>query len=137
MSDFDKPSNASGIDWSQLKGALLVITVHGQEEGVKTVHGLADPIRADVLVVDGLLGGVMHADTLVFPKVLIGQLRPSIGKKVLGRLGQGEAKPGQSPPWKLEPFTDADVALAKAAVDKIGKTHTPAAAGGYPQDPPF
>jgi hypothetical protein len=44
----------------------------------------------------------------VFPKVLASQLRSSVGGKVIGRLGQGIAKPGQSAPWTLNAATDAD-----------------------------
>jgi len=43
---------------------------------------------------------------------------------VLGRLGKGNAKPGQNPPWTLAPATDADKAvgeryLAYAAQQKV------------------
>jgi hypothetical protein len=36
-------------------------------------------------------------------------LKSKLGEKVLGRLGQGVAKPGQSPPWVLHEANDADV----------------------------
>ncbi len=99
---YDKPAPPSGgLTWGDHLGALLLITVHGQEFGVQTVHGPADPIRCDIAVIDGPGAGEVNEDTLVFPKVLIGQLKRSIGGKVIGRLGQGAAKPGQSPPWML------------------------------------
>ena len=55
-------------------------------------------------------------DTLVFPKLLQSQLRSQIGKKVLGRLGQGSAKPGQSAPWLLNEASADDIAKAEAWV---------------------
>jgi len=47
-------------------------------------------------------------NALIFQRVLISQLSPNIGKKVLGRLGLGAAKPGQSPPFTLSEATTAD-----------------------------
>jgi hypothetical protein len=46
--------------------------------------------------------------------VLCSQLAPSAGgKPVLGRLGRGTAKPGQSAPWMLTAPTEADIAVAQ------------------------
>ena len=53
------------------------------------------------------------------PKVLAVQLRPRIGQKVLGRLGQGQAKPGQDAPWVLAEATESDVDVALAFLAKI------------------
>lgn len=105
---FASPAAATGIDWKALHGALLLFTVNGIEEGIKTVHGDSSAVRADVAVLDGELKGEDYADTLVFPKVLQSQLKSRIGQKVLGRLGQGQAKPGQSAPWLLAEATEAD-----------------------------
>jgi hypothetical protein len=49
--------------------------------------------------------------------VLQGQLRSKVGTKVLGRLGQGVAKPGQSPPWTLVAFSSEDARKAQAYID--------------------
>lgn len=111
---FSGPASSSGINWADLKGALLLFTVTKQELDVQTTFGPADPIRADVAVLDGTEAGTEYADTLVFPKALIGQLKPKIGGRVLGRLGQGQSKPGQSPPWLIGDFTDADAKIATA-----------------------
>lgn len=114
-SPFAAPAPASGgIDLDSVLGALLLVTVNGQEIGVNTVHGSADPIRADVAVLDGEHKGETHPDVLLFPRVLISQLKPRIGQKVLGRLGKGTAKAGQSAPWVLEEATEADVAVGTA-----------------------
>jgi hypothetical protein len=110
---FNDPSTATGIDWKELHGSLLLFKVHGQEVGIKTVHGDSNAIRADVHVLDGDKDGEVFTDTLVFPKVLQSQLKPSIGGMVLGRLGQGHKKPGQSPPWTLAAATDADKATGR------------------------
>ena len=119
---FTDPSTATGIDWKELHGSLLLFKVHGQEVGIKTVHGDSNAVRADVIVLDGDKEGEEFLDTLVFPKVLQSQLKPRIGEMVLGRLGQGHKKPGQSPPWTLSVATDAEKATGKAYLEKTSET---------------
>lgn len=115
MSEYATPSApGGGVDWATLKGSLVLVTVHAQEHGVKTAYGDADPVRADIAVIDGVAEGEVHTDTLIFPKVLISQLKGQVGKKVLGRIGQGNAKPGQSAPWLLDAPLDGDAVKAKA-----------------------
>lgn len=113
-SPFATPGTASGISWEDLNGSLLLIEPLSVEEGIKTVHGDKSAIRANVAVLDGDQKGQDYQDTLVFPLVLQGQLRGRIGQKVLGRLGQGEKKAGQKPPWKLAEATEADIAVGTA-----------------------
>lgn len=119
---FNAPSSAAGITWADLKGSLLLIKVSGIENGIKTVHGEATAARGDVSVLDGPQEGTTYGDTLIFPKVLISQVKPSVGGMVLGRLGQGKAKPGQSAPWTLEEATDADKTAARAYLAKNAPT---------------
>jgi len=116
--EFAAPATASGIKWEDYKGRLLMFDVKAQEVGMTTAFGNADPIRADIVVLDGTDAGETISDTLIFPRVLISQLKPNVGRKVLGRLGQGTAKPGQSAPWTLADATDEDKAVARAYVQK-------------------
>lgn len=112
---FNPPATATGIDWQALKGALLLITVHEVREGITTSFGVTDAVSADVAVLDGPETGNVYVDTLIFPRVLQGQLRKSVGgQMVLGRLGQGNAKPGQSAPWSLIAASDEDNAAGIA-----------------------
>lgn len=122
---------SGGIEWAQFKGSLLLIDVLSQEHGVQTVHGSTDPVRANVAVIDGPGAGETFDDTLIFPKVLIGQTKSKIGEKVLGRLGQGIAKPGQSAPWQLDAASADDIAKAEAWVRANAKPTVTSAA------PPF
>jgi hypothetical protein len=115
---FSSPASTSGVDWNATKGHLLLITPLSLEEGVLTSLGAKDAVRADIVDLDN---GEEFTDVLVFPRVLIGQLRSKIGGKVLGRLGQGTAKPGQSAPWLLTDFTPDD---AKKASDWIEKRNS-------------
>lgn len=114
MNAFHKPATSTGIKWADLKACLLIIEPLSVEQGIKTVHGPSDAIKAHVTVIDGPDAGTVFSETLIFPKLLQAAVRGSIGSLVLGRLSQGVAKPGQSAPWVLEDATgsDADVALA-------------------------
>jgi hypothetical protein len=106
---FASPGSPSGgITWADHKGALLLVSPLKVEDAVPTSYGDKEAIRADVVVLDGARAGEEHPDALIFPGVLISQLRRNVGKRVIGRLGQGRAKSGQQPPWLLEEATDAD-----------------------------
>lgn len=116
MSDqFNQPGSATGIKWDEHQGRLLLFTVKSLEQDINTSFGAKDAIRADLEVLDGP-NPERFLDILVFPQVLQGQLRSSIGHRVLGRLGTGNAKPGQKPPWRLFEATDADQAVARAHI---------------------
>jgi hypothetical protein len=116
MSQFETPGSPTNtsdrVQWEDLNGCLLIIDVHDVIRDITTVHGVADAISADVSVVDGQGAGQTYKDILVFPRVLKGQLEERIGKRVLGRLGQGEAKGGKTAPWRLADATPQDTATA-------------------------
>ncbi len=116
MTTFSAPAapGATGdqFDMQAHNGALLLIDVNSFKEQIVTAHGPADAIACTIAVLDGDHKGDEFSDTLLFPRVLVGQLKGSIGKQVLGRLGQGEKKPGKNPPWILNAPTDADTEVA-------------------------
>jgi len=113
---FDSPSSSSGIRWEQLNGRLLLVTPLSAEKDIKTDYGMAEAIRANVVVLDGPEAPSEFRDTLIFPKVLQGQVRANVGtgRANLGRLGQGNKKPGQSPPWRLSDPTEDDKDVARS-----------------------
>lgn len=131
---FNEPASTSGLQWAELKGSLLLFDVQAVEHGIKTTYGETDAVRADVTVLDGDQAGTEYTEALVFPRVLQSQLRSSVGQKVLGRLGQGTQKPGQSPPWLLATATDADKATAR---EHLAKKTQPAFAAPAQGSPPF
>lgn len=120
MSGFATPASAgSGIKWADLDGALVVAVVNGIEDKISTSFGEREDVpRIDLHVLDGEAAGEEHNDTLVFPKVLGQQLRRRVGEKVLGRIGQGIAKSGQSAPWMLLPATDEDQKVGAKWLEK-------------------
>lgn len=114
MSDmFDSP--ATGVKISEFENCLILLTPTEHREAISTAFGDADAVVADVAVLDGPRAGESHPGTLIFQKALQGQLRPKVGtgRMVLGRLGRGTAKPGQSAPWVLGDPTEQDKALAR------------------------
>lgn len=122
MSMFAQPSAPSGgITWADHNGALLLIEVKSFEPGVQTSFGVNDAVKADVTVIDGPGAGENYIDTLIFPKLLVAQTKSQLGQKVLGRLGQGQGKPGQSAPWLLNEAAAEDIAKAEAWVQQNAK----------------
>lgn len=111
----------SGIRWEDLNGRLLLIEPTAVKTEIKTSYGEADAVVADVAILDGDAKGDTYPEALVFPKVLQGQLKSKLGEKVLGRLGQGQAKPGQSAPWLLEEATAEDYEVGVRYLDYRAK----------------
>ena len=122
---FDNPSSSSGIKFENYNGRLLLITPHEFVEEINTNFGKTSAVRADIVVLDGPDSPEEITDTLIFPKVLQSQVKRNCGsgRMNLGRLGQGQKKPGQSAPWMLGDPTDDDRAVARQHIEK--KTEVP------------
>jgi len=133
MSDnpFAPPSaTGGGFSPADHAGRLLLIIPTSIERGIKTAYGESDAVAADVAILDGEHSGTTFESSLIFPTVLRSQLSRQIGQKVLARLGQGTAKPGQSPPWVLQEADDDDVEVGKRFLDHdLGKKFVVACAG--------
>lgn len=109
------PTSGDKIDLKAVNGCLLYITVKGVLRDIATDFGTTDAVQCDIGILDGTQKGEALVDCLIFPKVLQSQLTPSVGAAdpvVVGRLGQGLAKPGKSAPWVLNAPTEADMATA-------------------------
>lgn len=111
----------------ELTGALLLFTVKSVETGIQTAYGESDAIKTDVAALDGTHKADTWNDTLIFPRVLRSQLSGSVGGMVLGRLGRGTAKPGQSAPWVLADPTDDDKDTARKYLAYVAANTAPAA----------
>lgn len=134
---FAPPSSPSdGIKWADLAGSLLLIEPLSVETNIQTAYGAADAVRANVVVLDGAQAGTEYNDTLIFPKLLQSQVRSNIGTKVLGRLGTGQGKPGQSPPWLLSEANEADQQVGMAWLNRQIAAPAPAQQQPAAQYPP-
>lgn len=134
---FAAPDNSGGFfQPAEMNGHLLVIEVHSVETEVPTVHGPSDAVKATVHDIDAQ---TTEEDALIFPKVLFSSLRKQVGHKVLGILGQGIAKPGQSAPWVLNDASGDAAAAARAtaylAARAAGQFSAPAPGANFTTAP--
>lgn len=114
---FGKPAAGGRFSAADHKGKLLLVTPTGYKEGIETTFGTKDAVEATVVVIDetDVNASEVIEGALLFGGVLIGQTKSKVNNGiVLGRLGQGEAKKGQQPPWRLDDYTEADAVLARA-----------------------
>ncbi|MFF0860922.1 hypothetical protein ACFYUV_04115 [Nonomuraea sp. NPDC003560] len=121
MSDmFDAPASASGVKVTDYDGQLLLITPQTVEKDIPTAYGPAEAVTVKLAVLDGRDAGLEFDGVKIFQKALQGQLRAKVGtgRMVLGRLGRGTAKPGQSAPWLLADPTENDKQTARAHLAK-------------------
>lgn len=119
---FDEPGTGGDFfNNAENIGRLLLITATEYISEFKTTAGTGPAVRADLVVLDGPDSPSTYEDALLFGKVFTGQLKRNAGtgRPNLGRLGQGEKKPGQSPPWVLGVPSDSDKQLAR---DYLAKT---------------
>jgi len=123
MTTFQDPSQGGDrLPLNDLNGSLLLFTVKSIEHDIVTQFGTTDAVKADVAVLDGAHKGETFDDTLIFPRVLKSALAPNVGSMVLGRLGQGQAKSGQSAPWVLAPGTPEDKAVGEKYLAYVATT---------------
>ena len=109
------PGSGEKVDLKELNGALLFINVKALKRDIETSFGTTDAIACDIAVLDGPKKGETIDDALIFPRVLVGQLTSAVGSAdpvIVGRLGQGLAKPGKSAPWVLNDPTPDELATA-------------------------
>jgi len=120
---FQQPSaGGDKIPFDELTGALALFWVRDHLSGVPTPFGDKDPVRADVHILDGPQAGTVYDGSLIFQGALVGALKAAVGgDPVLARIGQGTAKPGQKPPFVLNPFTAADATAATAYIQRMPK----------------
>jgi hypothetical protein len=100
-------------------GELLVIRPLSVEKDIETEYGKTDAIRADVIVVNEKkpAKSETHEGVLIFQGMLQAALRDKVGKGlVVGRLVQGEKKPGKSAPYLLEKADDDEKDTCREAL---------------------
>ena len=121
---FTAPSqNSEGVKVADLNGHLLIVTPLEYKTGINTVNGIAEAIEVNIVDLDT---NEEHNSILFFNVALRNALKPNIGNKVLGRIGQGTAKPGKNAPWILIDATSDATAVAKANAYIAGGIAAPA-----------
>lgn len=96
---FDAPSQGGGsLKAADVEGHVLVVEPSEYVASIATSFGEKDAIRVSV---HDITTSETHNDVLLFGSALISSLKGQIGKRVLGVMGKGTAKAGQSAPWVL------------------------------------
>ena len=96
---FAAPSTTgSTLKPAEVEGHLLVVEPIEYIENMSTNMGPTDAIRVNV---HDITDQDTHTEVLWFPTMLVGSLKRMIGQQVLGVMGKGTAKAGQSAPWLL------------------------------------
>jgi hypothetical protein len=111
------PSSGDILKAADIVGHLLIVRPVEFLPDFPTSNGNRDAVRIDVcdLSANDEKGqwGAVSRDALWFGRVLVSGLRRQIGEIVLGRMSQGVAKPGQSPPFNLvDMMPDAEAVSA-------------------------
>jgi hypothetical protein len=121
---FTAPASSNeGVKVADLNGHLLIVTPIEYKTGINTVNGIAEAIEVSIVDLDT---NEEHHSVLWFNIALRNSLKPLIGNKVLGRIGQGVAKPGKNAPWILLDATGDAEAIAKANAYIAGGIKAPA-----------
>ena len=126
-------SSTEGVKVADLNGHLLIVTPIEYKTGINTVNGIAEAIEVHAVDLDT---NEEHHSLLWFNVALRSALKPLIGNKVLGRIGQGAAKPGKNAPWILIDATGDAVAVAKANAYIAGGIKAPAPVATAPAPTP-
>jgi hypothetical protein len=108
---FAAPSQGGSVRPVDLEGHLLIVEPIEYVQSISTSFGDKDAIRVNI---HDVTEEASHDDVLLFGTALIGSLKSQVGKRVLGVLGKGTAKPGQAAPWVLDDAT-SDAKAVKAA----------------------
>ncbi len=115
---FDAPATGGGsLKPAEVEGHLLVVEPTEYVANIATSFGEKDAIR---VTVHDVTDSETHNDVLLFGTALIGSLKSQVGKRVLGVMTKGTAKPGQAAPWILQDATGEEKAV-KAATDYLNK----------------
>ena len=112
MSQFQQPGiGGDKFEAANHNGHLLLFFPSAFRADVPTQNGVADCV--DTKIVDLDTGQVLN-DAKVWGKAMVPQLKGAVPDgMVLGRLGQGQGKAGNNPPWILHPHTEQEVAVAE------------------------
>ncbi len=129
-------ASATGPDYKELLNRLVVFRPTDFNKDVKTENGVKNAITADVYVVNEKDKRVeTHLrSTMIFPAVLVSQLRGSMGKFVPGVLVQGKVKTDAdgkpmkddsgkeyAPSWEIKDPSEVQLMVAKDAIKNHAK----------------
>lgn len=109
--EFSAPTQGQSLKPADVQGHLLIVEPSEFTAGVPTAFGESDAIRCTVHDIND---AETYEDILWFSTVLVSSLKSRIGQRVLGVMGQGVARPGQSAPWILVDASGEQAAVTAA-----------------------
>jgi hypothetical protein len=109
--EFSAPAAGSVLKPAEIEGHLLVVEPREYIQSMSTAMGDSDAVRCTV---HDITTKTTYEEVLWFSSVLVGSLKSRIGAKVLGVMGKGVAKPGQTAPWLLNDASAEPAALEAA-----------------------
>lgn len=114
---FSLPSGGgSDVKLTDYVGELVLVKPTEFLPDFGTAYGPTDTIRCDASFLTGERQGETEEDILVFQRPLVRALKKVLegaNPFLLGRLGKGNAKPGQSAPYIFEIPDEDDIVLAQ------------------------
>ena len=117
--EFAAPSTGGGsLKPADVEGHLLVVEPLEYVPTIATSFGEKDAVR---VTVHDINAQETHENVLLFGTALIGSLKGQVGKRVLGVMGKGIAKPGQAAPWVLTDASGNADAVAAATAYLTGQ----------------
>ena len=130
--EFTAPSTGGGsLKPADVEGHLLVVEPQEYVASIATSFGEKDAVRVNV---HDISAQESHENVLLFGTALIGSLKGQIGKRVLGVMGKGTAKAGQSAPWVLVDASGNPDAVKAATAYLTGQVAATIAAPAAAQD---
>ena len=113
MATFQQPGvGGDKFEAANHEGHLLLFFPTVFRADVPTTMGTSDCVDAKIV---NLSTGQVLEDAKVWGKAMVPQLKGAVPDgMVLGWLGKGQAKGGNSAPWIIQPHSEADVAVAEA-----------------------
>jgi hypothetical protein len=108
-------SDVQNVRPADVEGHLLVVEPLEFRQGMQTSMGESDAVLCRV---HDITEQTTHDDVMWFSRVLVGRLSKRIGQRVVGVMGKGEAKPGQTAPWVIVDASSEPKAV-KAATDYL------------------
>lgn len=114
---FSLPSGGgSEVKITEFVGELMLVKPTEFLPGFATSFGETDTIRADVTFLTGERQGETEEEMLIFQRPLVRALKKvheGANPYLLGRLGKGTARQGQSAPYIFEVPEQEDITLAQ------------------------
>jgi hypothetical protein len=124
--EISKPSEGTiteGLRVADQIGQLILFIGITLEENFQTQYGVSNVARVQLAIpLTGDDAGEVYTDSLIFGAVLVPRLVEFLPDRniMLGRIEQGDAKPGQSAPYLLaRPTEDEETSSNKWLVENI------------------